>query len=75
MAERLTTTKEVIAALGGLNSVAEITGSSYKAVSNWGGFDTFPARHFLVMTAALRKRGKSAPASLWNMTEAEQVAS
>lgn len=74
MAEReLTTTTEVVKELGGIAAVAELTGSQYKAAANWKSFDRFPAKHFLVMTRELKRRGKSAPPSLWGMTEAERV--
>lgn len=72
---KLTTTKQVIDALGGFHAVAELTGSNPKAAENWKRFDTFPSKHFLVMSAALERQGKSAPASLWGMTETERVAS
>jgi hypothetical protein len=73
MADCLSTTAQVMDALGGISAVAELTGSRYKAAANWKAFDTFPAKHFLVMTRELKRRGKVAPPSLWGMTEAERV--
>lgn len=67
----LQSTAEVIQALGGYRSVALITGSKAKAASNWGRFDTFPARTYLALTEALRERGLSAPASLWGMARSD----
>jgi hypothetical protein len=69
MAEELCTTAEVVDALGGVQEVARITGRKYGAAWNWLKFQTFPSDTFLVLTAALRAKGKSAPASLWGMVE------
>jgi len=65
--EELSTTSEVLDALGGNGAVAEITGSTTKAVWNWRGFNTFPSNTYVAMTDALRAIGKTAPASLWGM--------
>lgn len=72
MTDFLTTTSDVIEALGGNPAVAELTGSTPKAVWNWRGFETFPANTYVAMTQALRTKGKSAPASLWGMKLPEQ---
>lgn len=74
-ARELTSTKQVVDELGGLSAVAALTGSKYKTVWMWQSSGAFPAKTFLVLTAELRKRGKSAPASLWGMTTQEQAAS
>lgn len=63
----LTTTAEVIDALGGVSPVAALTGRKYGAAFNWKGFSKFPADTFLVLQDALRARGCAAPASLWGM--------
>jgi hypothetical protein len=65
--DELTTTAEVIDALGGNQPVASLTSSTNKAVSNWRGFSTVPSNTYLAITEALRARGKTAPASLWGM--------
>jgi len=65
--EELSTTAEVVDALGGYLAVAEITQSKPKAASNWPRFDTFPANTYLALTKALLAKGKTAPASLWGM--------
>jgi len=65
----LRTADEVMDALGGNAGVAELTGSTRKAVSNWRSFNGFPAKFYLVMTAALAGKGKRAPAALWGMSE------
>lgn len=69
----LTSTVDVIDALGGIQATAELTGSSYKATANWKSFATFPANTYLVMTQALAGKGLSAPASLWGMREVERA--
>lgn len=66
------TTKQVIEALGGIAAVAALTGRTYNAACNWGGFDTFPANTYVAMTAALSERGLTAPPSLWGMVEPER---
>jgi hypothetical protein len=65
--EELKTTSEVMDALGGNASVAELTRSTVKAVWNWRGFETFPSNTYVAMTEALLQRGKSAPPTLWGM--------
>lgn len=68
MADILTTTSQVIDALGGNKAVEALTGCSPQVVSNWRRFDTFPASKFVLMTSALAAVGKHAPASLWGMS-------
>ena len=69
---KLTTTEQVIYALGGTRAVADMTGRKYNAAHNWLGFDHFPPNTFLLMQAALEERGLTAPASLWKMMEPSQ---
>ncbi len=69
----LTTTSEVMHALGGTHAVAEMTGRKYNAAAHWANFKAFPANTFLIMSAALAERGLSAPASLWGMNEVERA--
>lgn len=68
----LSTTAEVIEALGGVGSVGALTGRTYGAAFNWKGFPKFPADTFVVMQDALRACGCSAPASLWGMVSARE---
>jgi hypothetical protein len=71
--DELRTTVEVIEELGGNQKVADLTGSTNKAVWNWRGFETFPSNTYVAITEALQSRGKTAPPSLWAMkTPAEQ---
>lgn len=70
--EILTTTAEVVSALGGYAAVAKLTKRKPSAASNWQSFQTFPPDTFLVMQGELKNRGKSAPDSLWRMVEAAE---
>jgi hypothetical protein len=70
--QELSTTSEVMDALGGNASVVAITSSNPKAVWNWRVSKTFPANTYVAMTEALRAIGKTAPASLWGMREPAQ---
>ncbi len=67
--DRLETTVDVIEAIGGTSAAAALTGRTYNAAHNWRGFKTFPANTYVTMTRALAEKGKTAPASLWGMTE------
>lgn len=72
---RLHTTAEVMNVLGGNGPVARLTSSTPKAVSNWRGFETFPANTYVAMTGALKAQGYEAPDSLWGMKMPEEAAS
>ena len=64
----LKTNSEVMAALGGIHRIAELTGCDWKNVETWSRAKTFPARYFLVMWLELVSLGVSAPPSLWGQT-------
>ena len=68
--QTLSHTGQVIDALGGTAKVAKITSRKPQAVSNWRSREAFPPETFLILTAALRDKGLSAPSSLWRMPEA-----
>lgn len=70
----LSTTESVMDALGGNQAVAELTGSTPKAVWNWRAGKTFPSNTYIALTTALKAKGKSAPPSLWGMKSAESAA-
>jgi hypothetical protein len=72
--EMLSTTTEVMDALGGNLAVAELTGSNNKAVWNWRKSNVFPSNTYVALTDALSAKGKAAPASLWGMKIAEASA-
>ena len=60
----------VITALGGNTSVAELTHSNPKAVSNWKVSGKFPAATYVPLQARLKNVGLSAPDKLWGMRTA-----
>lgn len=63
----LNTTVEVIEALGGLRSVAALTGRKPGAAWNWKKSPTFPSDTYVVMQDEIARMGHSAPPSLWGM--------
>jgi hypothetical protein len=69
----LQTAGDVLDALGGNAAVEELTGCKPSRVCNWRSFGKFPPKFYLLMTAALAKKKKRAPASLWGMTEPADV--
>lgn len=65
--EQLTSTSDVIQALGGAHAVARLTGRSYKSVMRWKtARDKFPAVTYLTIQRALTDAGRSAMPSLWH---------
>jgi hypothetical protein len=65
---RLTTAREVVEALGGIEAVRKLTGANIKTIYHWTGqAKCFPSRTFKVMNDALKRRELAAPAALWNM--------
>lgn len=67
--QELSTTSEVMEALGGKHAVAELTGYPSKAVWNWS--KRFPAKTYMVLSGALQAKGLAAPPSLWGMKVAQ----
>jgi hypothetical protein len=64
----LRTVQDVVEALGGIEAVCELTNANNKQAWNWvGRAGMFPARKYVVMQRALKRRGATAPAWLWNM--------
>ncbi len=61
----LTTTREVIEALGGTAAVAKLTHRSYPAAWNWNKKAAFPEDTVLDINDALAEKGLSADPSLW----------
>lgn len=75
MREVLTTSADVMDALGGNKAVQELTAAqSPQVVSNWRTSNKFPSRYHALMKAELERLGKSAPASLWGQATREQTA-
>ena len=67
MAKELTTTTDVMHALGGTHAVAELTGRKYNAAAHWFHFKAFPANTYVTMKTALQAKGLNAPDQLWKM--------
>jgi hypothetical protein len=72
MSKRLSSTNEVIDALGGTFEVALLTGRGHTAPYNWLYLKRFPPNTYLAMTRALLDRGLFAPAWLWDQEPAPQ---
>jgi hypothetical protein len=71
----LKTAQEVVDALGGLSAVRKLTGANVKQAWNWiGRAESFPASTYVIMIRALKRRGMTAPAWLWNMRGVEKRA-
>jgi hypothetical protein len=63
--EILETVDAVIDALGGNSGIAALTGSKPSALSMWRSAEGFPSNTYVIITDALRTKGKAAPTSLW----------
>ena len=64
--KKLSNTRQVITALGGLQEVTRLTGRDYKTVSGWQTNTLiFPPSMYVLMTTALWKAGYVAPDTLW----------
>ena len=65
--ENLETVDEVFSALGENPGMAALTGNKPNTISMWRHAEKFPSNTYIVITDALRARGKAAPVSLWGM--------
>lgn len=74
--ELLQTTDDVIDALGGNAEVGALCGRPAKVVWGWrkASRSRFPAETYIVITTALARTGKRAPAQLWGIAEAMDAA-
>jgi hypothetical protein len=64
--KQLRSVNTVVEALGGIDAVIELTGANNKQTWNWTKrFQSFPAKYYACMIAALNERGYTAPARLW----------
>jgi hypothetical protein len=70
----LRSTSDIITALGGIEAVAELTGTSINGVYNWRAGKQFPADTYLLLNAALKAIGDDAPDTLWPMRQAPKKA-
>jgi UDP-N-acetyl-D-mannosaminuronic acid transferase (WecB/TagA/CpsF family) len=73
--KRLRTKQQVVAVLGGLDGVCQITEANLKQAWHWiGRAEQFPANTYVAMQRALNRRGYEAPARLWNMKGLDKAA-
>jgi hypothetical protein len=67
---QFTTTRQIVDFFGGIEAVCEMCNVDDKTVYHWmGRSGTFPARFHDMMTKALKKRGYTAPSTLWNQQQ------
>lgn len=67
--KQLLTTDDVIGALGGPTATGRLVSRSAQAVNHWRvkNLGKFPAWTFMVLQAELKRKGFSAPLTLWGM--------
>jgi len=65
MAKILRSAEEVFDALGGVASVASMTGTKYTRAHNWRAFGYFPANSYRAIKSALAAKGLDAEEALW----------
>lgn len=59
----------------GVEMICELTGANRRQAWNWyGRAGMFPANTYVALTRALRSRGYTAPARLWNMKGLDRAA-
>jgi hypothetical protein len=63
----LTTTSQVIDALGGNAKAAELLGVGYTSITNWRMFNRFPAVTYVQIQHQLKQRRLAASDKLWRM--------
>jgi hypothetical protein len=64
----LSSATDVIEALGGVASVAEMIKTTYRAAHNWKARDAFPAHTYVTLRRELEARGYAADDSLWGQS-------
>ena len=70
----LRTTSDIINALGGIETMAELTGTSVNGVYNWRAGKQFAADTYRLLKDALEEIGHDAPDTLWPMRQAPKKA-
>lgn len=73
--QELQTASDVVKALGGPAKAGRLTGRSMQAAWNWTAENKLPADLYLLITKALERDGKTAPASLFGMAALDEKAS
>jgi hypothetical protein len=69
----LTTTRDVIEALGGTKAAMRLTGRNDRSVSCWRVSNRFPAGTFITLNDALRAVEQSAHPGLWPTVTGRQI--
>ena len=73
--KQLRTARDVVAAVGGLGALCDLTGANKKQASHWQTkAKAFPASTYKVMTEELTARDFEAPARLWRQKEKRRAA-
>lgn len=67
MMTKLENTVDIIDYLGGNDRVANMLGTTAKAVANWRYSGMFPASTYVALRKALRRARANAPDALWAM--------
>jgi hypothetical protein len=74
MSNQITTTSDVIRALGGTKAACEILGVKQQAISVWRVTGVLPPHTFPIISQELLKRGLSADLSLWRWERKKKIA-
>jgi hypothetical protein len=68
--KKLNNSRDVVAALGGVDAVASLTGRHYKSVSRWqAAKEAFPPTLYVAMQSALVEIGFRGDPAMWGMEE------
>ena len=70
----LRSTSDIIDALGGIEAMAELTGTSINGVYNWRAGTQFPADTYRLLKDELKAIDIDAPDHLWPMRQAPKKA-
>jgi hypothetical protein len=73
MYNQITTTADVISALGGTKSACEILGVKQQAISVWRVTGLLPPHTFPIISQELLKRGLAADLSVWRWDRKKKV--
>jgi len=70
--QKLTTARQILAALGGVEKIAVLTQKSAKVVYHWQAINQFPSHTYCIMRRELKRHGYKARKHLWAMTGFEK---
>jgi hypothetical protein len=73
MRDALTTSDQVIDALGGTAEAGRIVGQSIATVCNWRARKRIPPEHFLIVSKALKTIGRAVSPEVFGMTDAQNA--